>query len=221
MAPDCRLARLRNVNLPTLDGAGHIGFDRWEPRGSVHNENTGRRGGLRIGPYRNRPCSVALCRLAKPGDQGHLAGADRRSAYRQGGWVCAFGRTQRLSGSARHVLDLADELELTPDQRQATERLFARMQAQAIPHGEALLEGERALEVLFREGRAEDRAIATLTAEIGALEARLRATHLKYHVDMAKLLSAHQRVAYDRLRGYDAAPSGDHVSPAGQHGHGG
>ena len=118
----------------------------------------------------------------------------------------------------RHVLDLGDQLDLTPDQRQATEELFARMQAEAIPLGEALIEKERSLETLFRDGRAEDGAIAALTAEIGGLEGRLRATHLKYHVDMAKLLSAHQRVTYSRLRGYDAPPSGGHD---GHSGHGG
>jgi Spy/CpxP family protein refolding chaperone len=121
----------------------------------------------------------------------------------------------------RHVLDLGDQLELTADQRLATERLFARMQAEAIPLGQALIEKERSLEALFRDGRAEDGAIGALTAEIGALEGRLRVTHLKYHVDMANLLSAHQRVAYNRLRGYDAPPSGGQGAPMDHDSHGG
>ena len=118
----------------------------------------------------------------------------------------------------RHVLDLGDQLKLTPDQRQETERLFARMRAEVIPLGEAVIEKERSLEALFRDGHAEDGAIAALTAEISALEGRLRAAHLKYHVDMTELLSTHQRVTYNRLRGYDEAPSGGHN---GHSGHGG
>lgn len=115
----------------------------------------------------------------------------------------------------RHVLDLGDQLKLTLEQREATERLFARMQEEAIPLGEALIEKEGALETLFRDGRAENRTIAELTAEIGALDGRLRATHLKYHVDMTELLSAHQRVTYNRLRGYGAAPAGGHSGHGG------
>jgi hypothetical protein len=33
----------------------------------------------------------------------------------------------------------------------------------------------------------------------------LRATHLKYHLKMANLMTAHLRVAYDNLRGYNSS----------------
>lgn len=148
--------------------------------------------------------------------------AERIDALRAGEGA-GYALSAELNGypGPRHVLDLADELALTPDQRQATERLFARMQAEAIPLGEALIEKERSLEALFRDGRAEYLSIAALTAEIGASEGRLRATHLKYHVDMTNLLSADQQATYNRLRGYGAAPDGGHGGPSGHAGHGG
>jgi hypothetical protein len=44
--------------------------------------------------------------------------------------------------------------------------------------------------------------LAVLTAQIGEVQARLRAIHLKYHLTTADLLSPHQRHRYAELRGY-------------------
>ena len=108
----------------------------------------------------------------------------------------------------RHVLDLAKGLSLSADQRRETQRLFDAMKAEAIPLGGALIDKERALDTLFRNGKADERAIFDVTAEAAAIEARLRATHLKYHLQMAVLLTPHQRSLYRRLRGYHSGHGG-------------
>ncbi|MBT5049289.1 MAG: hypothetical protein HOM58_12385 [Rhodospirillaceae bacterium] len=102
----------------------------------------------------------------------------------------------------RHVLDLADALHLTQEQRQETARLFERMKAEAIPMGRKIIQQETDLDALFRHKRADETGLFQLTSAIGASEARLRATHLKYHLIMADMLTPPQRAAYSRLRGY-------------------
>jgi hypothetical protein len=147
--------------------------------------------------------------------------AERIDALRSGKGA-GYALSAELNGypGPRHVLDLADELELSSDQRQVTERLFESMRAETIPLGEALIEAEHLLEALFREGRADEETIAALTAEIGAHEGRLRAAHLKYHVEMTKLMDVVQRDTYNRLRGYGEAPEVGHVGSSGHVGHG-
>jgi Spy/CpxP family protein refolding chaperone len=112
----------------------------------------------------------------------------------------------------RHVLDLADRLELTADQQEQTQRLFDAMQAQAIALGEQVIAAEAALDRLFATGTASDAAIQAAAAEIGRLQGALRAHHLRYHVAMRKVLSPHQVMRYQQLRGY---------AVEGAHGHGG
>tara|TARA_R110002072_G_scaffold130040_21_gene268801 strand:- start:383 stop:925 length:543 start_codon:yes stop_codon:yes gene_type:complete len=109
----------------------------------------------------------------------------------------------------RHVIDLADGLGLTAAQKTAAEKLFDEMISEAVPLGTAIVEAETALESLFRSGNITEAALVRQTGEIGVLEARLRATHLKYHLAMKDLLSRHQIALYDRLRGYaDHGPKG-------------
>lgn len=110
----------------------------------------------------------------------------------------------------RHVLDLANALRLTKEQRRKTLRLFHQMKAEAVLMGEKIIEQETALDALFRHGRAEEATLFRLTAAIGKSEAQLRATHLKYHLIMAEMLTPDQRVTYGRLRGYEANGSGHH-----------
>ncbi|MBX9943505.1 MAG: Spy/CpxP family protein refolding chaperone [Reyranella sp.] len=101
-----------------------------------------------------------------------------------------------------HVLELAGPLDLTPDQRQRTEALFAAMKAEAIPLGERLIADETALDLLFAEKRATLAAVDAASARIGATQAALRAAHLRYHLEMVALLTPEQVARYAALRGY-------------------
>jgi hypothetical protein len=101
-----------------------------------------------------------------------------------------------------HVIELADQLALSNEQRQRMQQLFDAMKAEAIPVGEALIEQERQLDREFAEQRISLVSLDRLTLQIGETQAKLRAVHLKYHLTTAELLSIHQRHRYAELRGY-------------------
>jgi LTXXQ motif family protein len=101
-----------------------------------------------------------------------------------------------------HVIELADQLALSSEQRQRMQQLFDAMKAEAIPVGETLIEQERQLDREFAEQRISPASLNRLTSQIGETQGKLRAVHLKYHLTTAELLSTHQRHRYAELRGY-------------------
>ncbi|GIW07543.1 MAG: hypothetical protein KatS3mg060_2348 [Dehalococcoidia bacterium] len=110
----------------------------------------------------------------------------------------------------RHVLDLAAELALTPEQRRATEETYAAMEAEARRLGQQLVEREAALDRAFAGGAATAEEVARLTSETAATEGQLRAVHLRAHLATKAALTPEQVARYDRLRGYadTTAPHG-------------
>lgn len=102
----------------------------------------------------------------------------------------------------KHVLELAAELALTDEQRERTEALFSAMQEEAIAHGKTLIALEAELDDAFASNTVDADLILALTAEIGAVEGKLRAAHLRTHLEMTPILSMHQRHRYQQLRGY-------------------
>jgi hypothetical protein len=124
-----------------------------------------------------------------------------------------LARAAELNGypGPRHVLDLADALVLTAEQRAAVQALFVRMQAEAVATGEELLTRHAALETAFRQGGVTPEELHRQTAAIGQLEGELRAIHLGYHLLTRALLSLHQLATYDRLRGYTDTPAPAHT----------
>lgn len=109
-----------------------------------------------------------------------------------------------------HVLELADQLQLTDAQRQNMRELTDAMKAEAVPVGEKLIERERALDHAFALRDITPTSLADLTAQIGETQGELRAVHLKYHLTTAELLSPHQRHRYAELRGYGDASGAHH-----------
>lgn len=127
-----------------------------------------------------------------------------------------YARAAELNGipGPMHVLELADALALTPQQRQATQDLYDAMQVQARALGAELVEAEAALDALFRADAPDAAAIQAQVQAIGAIDARLRHTHLAAHLAQKPLLTAHQIHRYAQLRGYHGQP-GAHAA----HGH--
>lgn len=107
-----------------------------------------------------------------------------------------------------HVLELADALQLTGEQRQATQQLMQAHKAEARDLGAQVLAAEGELDRAFAGRRIEDADIARLTTRIGELQARLRAAHLRTHLKQAALLTPPQVAKYQQLRGYTTAASG-------------
>jgi len=101
-----------------------------------------------------------------------------------------------------HVLELAERLRLTAEQRQRLYQLYESMKAEAIAAGERLIAAERALDQEFAARRMTPARLVPLTSEIGERQAELRAVHLKYHLTTADLLTSDQRRQYAELRGY-------------------
>jgi Spy/CpxP family protein refolding chaperone len=101
-----------------------------------------------------------------------------------------------------HVLEHAEALKLTPQQRERTVALIAAMKAEAIPAGERLIEQETKLDELFANREITPAALTATTAAIGTTQARLREAHLKYHLAMMDVLTPEQVATYRQLRGY-------------------
>lgn len=101
-----------------------------------------------------------------------------------------------------HVLELADTIQLSTDQRQRTKDLFASMKGEAVPLGEKLIASEAVLESLFASRAITPASLTQATQDIARLQGQLRETHLKYHLAMVELLTPEQVTRYRELRGY-------------------
>ena len=115
----------------------------------------------------------------------------------------------------RHVLDLADQLNLSAEQRQRTQQIFDRMKAAALPLGQQIVSEERRLNSLFAASSIDQATLAAETAKIADLQGQLRDVHLSAHLATRAVLTQDQIVQYDRLRGYSAA--GNPSMPAEHH----
>lgn len=130
-----------------------------------------------------------------------------------------LGRAAELNGfpGPLHVLELAEALALTPEQRSRTEALFASMQSRAQELGRALVEEERKLDRLFATKAVTREELNRVLGEIGSLQAKVRAAHLEAHLEQAKILTVEQNARYAELRGYGEA--GEHAGHGRHHAH--
>jgi hypothetical protein len=101
-----------------------------------------------------------------------------------------------------HVLELADKLGLSAEQRGKVEQLYESMKAEAIPIGTRLIEQEADLERQFSGRSVTPESLKAMTAQIAATQGLLRETHLKFHLSTVTLLTPHQLQQYTQLRGY-------------------
>lgn len=119
-----------------------------------------------------------------------------------------FALAAELNGypGPKHVLEMADSLQLTADQRRDTQKVFDQMAATARALGEQLVEAESWLDRAFASGSIDAERLDRLTATVAELRGRLRAAHLRAHLEMMDILDERQVTDYARLRGYGAAP---------------
>ncbi|MDA1257806.1 MAG: hypothetical protein O3C10_08190 [Chloroflexi bacterium] len=113
-----------------------------------------------------------------------------------------------------HILQLAEPLELSNDQRSKVDEIFKTMNADARRIGDVFVSLEADLDQLFREETINQTALVDLTTRISTAEGQLRAIHLSAHLTMKEILTETQIAEYDRLRGYSDAVDG---SEGGQH----
>lgn len=131
-----------------------------------------------------------------------LSEEDLEEIARGGGWGLA--RAAELNGvpGPTHLLELAEDISLTEQQRNDIEAIRAQMQADAITAGERFVAAEQALEATFRQGAPEAEALERLVAETGQARAALRLVHLNAHLLTLPLLTDAQVSQYSVLRGY-------------------
>lgn len=107
----------------------------------------------------------------------------------------------------RHVLDLAEEIELTSKQLEDIQLLYDGMLPQAVELGEQILTREANLELAFREGAIDEASLQVQLDELGDLYAQLRFVHLSTHLETLDILTQHQVFLYNNLRGYEQTDS--------------
>ena len=115
-----------------------------------------------------------------------------------------YARAAELNGfpGPMHVLELADRLELSPEQRSATHKLLEAHKAEARAIGEKRVATEKALDDLFKTGRADEKEVADIVRASAQLEGEYRLSHLDTHLKMRSLLTSQQVAQYNVLRGY-------------------
>lgn len=116
----------------------------------------------------------------------------------------------------RHVLDLAEPLALTVQQRQRIEAELTAMQAVTRTLGRDVIATEAELEALFQGEEPGETAVHRAVDRIAALRGALRFTHLRHHLTTTRILTPRQTARYAELRGYETDESG---ASHGGHGH--
>lgn len=101
-----------------------------------------------------------------------------------------------------HVLELADQLGLNPEQRRKVEEMFSEMKIETTPIGNILIEKEAYLDRQFASRTITDESLGSATAAIAKTQGELRQAHLKYHLRTAAVLDQAQLARYAELRGY-------------------
>ena len=128
-----------------------------------------------------------------------------------------FALAAELNGlpGPRHVLDAAEALELSAEQRDRVQAIFDAMSAEAVRLGSALVQGERELDRVLATSTPHPDTVAARTIALGQLRGELRNVHLQAHLETSPVLSHAQRQRYWELRGYGSADHGGHHGAGG------
>ncbi len=102
----------------------------------------------------------------------------------------------------KHVLELAEELQLDPSTLAAVEQIRKTMQANARELGRKIVEEESALDHLFVTRTVDENSLRQRAMAIAHRYGELRIAHLAAHLEVTKVLTEEQRQRYIRLRGY-------------------
>ena len=135
-----------------------------------------------------------------------LSADDILELRRGGGWGLAKAAELNGMPGPAHLLELKDEIPLSPEQVAAISAIFEEMRARAIAEGERLIAGEQDLEKAFDAQTVTDQSLLTMLSEIGEARTALRYTHLTAHLKTLPTLTDEQIASYNALRGYAGDP---------------
>ncbi|MDQ5876394.1 MAG: hypothetical protein M3288_06100 [Thermoproteota archaeon] len=135
----------------------------------------------------------------------------------QNGTGEAFGGIAKLAElngypGPRHVLDIAQELQLTDRQRMEIELIYQNMSNNAKSIGSAIIAIEQDMDEAFANKTiTEENLIAMLDKSANFYE-QLRFVHLSAHLDTAQIMTTEQIQMYNEMRGYDGSIDNSSVS---------
>jgi len=159
------------------------------------------------------PLIAAAALLAGCAGHSHYAGLQTRAikslseediaSYRAGRGM-SMALPAELNGypGPLHVLELAEKLSLSPEQRLATQKLYVRMKSEAIAAGEQLIAAEQDMDKMFSSRTATEQRLSEHLAKVAEAQARLRGVHLQAHLEQVRILRPEQVARYNKLRGY-------------------
>jgi Spy/CpxP family protein refolding chaperone len=143
-------------------------------------------------PYRGEEAR-AIKSLSPEEVAGHLEGRG-----------LGYAKPAELNGypGPMHVLELADRLALTGEQRAATQALLEAHKSEVRSLGRSYVESERDVDTLFASRAADPGRLSAALARSAEWQRRIRESHLQAHLQQTALLTPAQVDAYTRLRGY-------------------
>ena len=109
----------------------------------------------------------------------------------------------------KHVLAIAEQLNLSQSQLESSRLLYKKMRDRAVSLGEELLAAEYVLDQAFENDTVTATSLEESLLRIGIIRAQLRYTHLEAHLHQKQLLTAEQVSEYDAIRGYHTNKNGD------------
>ncbi len=126
----------------------------------------------------------------------------------QNGTGEAFGGIAKLAElngypGPRHVLDIAQELQLTDRQRMGIELIYQNMSNNAKSIGSAIIAIEQDMEEAFANKTITEENLIALLDKSANLYGQLRFVHLSAHLDTAQIMTTEQIQMYNEMRGYD------------------
>ena len=131
-----------------------------------------------------------------------LSPQDREDLMKgRGMGLAKVGELNGYPGPA-HILDMASQLKLTPEQGKSVASIMERMANAAKPLGTDIINRERQLQSQFVAGTITKAELTSETETIGALYGRLRSIHLAAHLEAKRVLTPEQVALYSEIRGY-------------------
>ena len=105
----------------------------------------------------------------------------------------------------RHVLDLADDMNLSDEQVGQIRAIYDQMKNDAVELGKQIIAIEKKMNDAFADRMISEKVLQSQIKESADVYAQLRFVHLRAHLQMDTILSKEQRAKYDQLRGYSTA----------------
>lgn len=122
----------------------------------------------------------------------------------------SFAAERNLYPAPETALQLADQLALTPAQRQDLRSLQQKSDSELNALSARIAVEERRLDFAFAQNNVNAGRIDGITAQLGALQGHLRAVRLRSHLAAHDILTPQQLVRYAQLRGFQPAPPDPH-----------